>query len=116
MGDTTVVCGIKAEIAEPDMARPDEGFLGKITQLTNYLPLPSWGSRSAKQADVRRVSVPNIDLPALCSPKFKPGPPSDEAQTLSNWLNDLLVSYVPRLRTSPLTDTLILFQFPHIAP
>ncbi len=36
--------------------------------------------------------VPNIDLPALCSPKFKPGPPADEAQTMSNWLNDLIVS------------------------
>ena len=38
--------------------------------------------------------VPNIDLPAICSPRFKPGPPSDEAQTLSNWLNDMIVSSV----------------------
>jgi len=28
MGDTTMVCGIKAEVAEPDMVKPDEGFLG----------------------------------------------------------------------------------------
>ncbi|BEI85830.1 hypothetical protein CcaverHIS002_0601170 [Cutaneotrichosporon cavernicola] len=63
MGDTTVVCGVKAEVAEPCGSRPDEGFV-----------------------------VPNIDLPALCSPKFKPGPPADEAQTMSNWLNDLIVS------------------------
>ncbi|CAK9781848.1 ribosomal protein S5 domain 2-like protein [Cutaneotrichosporon oleaginosum] len=63
MGDTTMVCGVKAEVAEPSGSRPDEGFV-----------------------------VPNIDLPALCSPKFKPGPPADEAQTMSNWLNDLLVS------------------------
>ena len=28
LGDTTVVCGVKAEIAEPDLDAPDEGFLG----------------------------------------------------------------------------------------
>lgn len=37
--------------------------------------------------------VPNIDLPALCSSKFKPGPPSDEAQILSERLNDVLAGY-----------------------
>ena len=31
-------------------------------------------------------SVPNIDLPALCAPRFKPGPPSEEAQVLSDRL------------------------------
>lgn len=39
-------------------------------------------------------AVPNLDLPAICSPKFRPGPPSDEAQVLSDRLNDVLVSYV----------------------
>jgi exosome complex component RRP43 len=28
LGDTTIVCGVKAEIAEPDLERPTEGFLG----------------------------------------------------------------------------------------
>lgn len=28
MGETTVVCGVKAEIAEPELDREDEGFLG----------------------------------------------------------------------------------------
>ncbi|KAH8096594.1 ribosomal protein S5 domain 2-type protein [Cristinia sonorae] len=63
MGDTTVVCGVKAEIAEPELDRPEHGFL-----------------------------VPNIDLPAMCSPKFKPGPPSEEAQILSERLNEVLVA------------------------
>ncbi|KAF9476725.1 hypothetical protein BDN70DRAFT_882040 [Pholiota conissans] len=63
MGDTTVVCGIKAEIAEPELDRESEGFL-----------------------------VPNLDLPAMCSPKFKPGPPSEEAQVLSERLNQALVA------------------------
>ncbi|KAH9983796.1 ribosomal protein S5 domain 2-like protein [Russula compacta] len=57
LGHTTIVCGIKAEIAEPDLERPTEGFL-----------------------------VPNIDLPALCAPRFKPGPPSEDAQVLSDRL------------------------------
>ncbi|KAJ3997607.1 ribosomal protein S5 domain 2-type protein [Lentinula boryana] len=61
IGKTTVVCGIKAEICEPELDNPDEGFL-----------------------------VPNVDLPALCSPKFKPGPPTEEAQVLSERLNEAL--------------------------
>ncbi|EIN11028.1 hypothetical protein PUNSTDRAFT_142893 [Punctularia strigosozonata HHB-11173 SS5] len=61
LGDTTIVCGVKAEIAEPDLNSPSAGFL-----------------------------VPNIDLPAICSPKFKPGPPSEEAQVLSEKFNDIL--------------------------
>ncbi|EKM59904.1 uncharacterized protein PHACADRAFT_181840 [Phanerochaete carnosa HHB-10118-sp] len=63
LGDTTVVCGVKAEIAEPELDSPEDGFL-----------------------------VPNLDLPAICSPKFRPGPPSDEAQVLSDRLNETLVS------------------------
>lgn len=63
IGGTTIVCGVKAEIAEPELDTPDQGFL-----------------------------VPNIDLPAICSPKFKPGPPSEEAQVLSERLNAALVS------------------------
>jgi exosome complex component RRP43 len=63
MGDTTIVCGVKAEIAEPELDRPGEGYL-----------------------------VPNIDLPAICSPKFKSGPPAEEAQVLSDRLNDALIA------------------------
>ncbi|KAJ3553658.1 hypothetical protein NM688_g3493 [Phlebia brevispora] len=63
LGNTTVVCGVKAEIAEPELDKPEEGFL-----------------------------VPNLDLPAICSPKFKPGPPSEEAQVLSDRLNEILLS------------------------
>ncbi|KAJ7284965.1 ribosomal protein S5 domain 2-type protein [Mycena rebaudengoi] len=66
LGETTIVCGVKAEIAEPELDKPDEGFL-----------------------------VPNIDLPALCSPKFKPGPPTEEAQVLSDRLNEALASIIP---------------------
>ena len=47
--------------------------------------------------------VPNIDLPALCSPKFKPGPPSEEAQVLSEKLNEVLVACVLQSRVLDLT-------------
>ncbi|KAH8118854.1 ribosomal protein S5 domain 2-type protein [Phellopilus nigrolimitatus] len=63
LGDTTIVCGVKAEIAEPELDSPAIGFI-----------------------------VPNLDLPAICSPKFKPGPPVDEAQVLSERLYDALIS------------------------
>ncbi|KAL0569786.1 hypothetical protein V5O48_012178 [Marasmius crinis-equi] len=71
LGNTTIVCGVKAEIAEPELDRPNEGFL-----------------------------VPNIDLPAICSSKFKPGPPSEEAQILSERLNDVLVAIVDEMSSS----------------
>ena len=38
--------------------------------------------------------VPNLDLPAMCSPTFKPGPPSEKAQVLSDRLNQVLTTSV----------------------
>jgi exosome complex RNA-binding protein Rrp42 (RNase PH superfamily) len=29
MGETTIVCGIKAEVAEPNTSTPEEGFVGE---------------------------------------------------------------------------------------
>ncbi|KAI0340831.1 hypothetical protein BDW22DRAFT_1378258 [Trametopsis cervina] len=63
LGNTTIVCGVKAEIAEPELDSPDDGFI-----------------------------VPNLDLPAICSPRFKPGPPSEDAQVLSDRLNEVLIA------------------------
>ncbi|KAF6748991.1 ribosomal protein S5 domain 2-like protein [Ephemerocybe angulata] len=63
LGNTTVVCGVKAEIAEPELDAGARGFL-----------------------------VPNLDLPAMCSPRFKPGPPSEDAQVLSDRLTEALTS------------------------
>ncbi|KAL1738587.1 ribosomal protein S5 domain 2-type protein, partial [Schizophyllum fasciatum] len=54
----------KAEIAQPDLDSPENGFI-----------------------------VPNVDLPAICSPKFKPGPPTEEAQVLSDRLNEVLTAH-----------------------
>lgn len=84
-----MVCGIKAEIAEPLAETPRNGYIGAC-RLSSYV-----------RTSCLPASVPNIDLPALCSPTFKPGPPATEAQVYSNWLNDLLVSYVCHLFQRP---------------
>lgn len=83
LGDTTIVCGVKAEIAEPELDRPEDGFLGSHRVLLTY--------------DIgifKTLLVPNLDLPPICSPKFKPGPPPEEAQVLSDRLNEALLMCV----------------------
>jgi exosome complex RNA-binding protein Rrp42 (RNase PH superfamily) len=35
LGDTTIVCGIKAETAEPDWDRPNEGWLGAFSPINS---------------------------------------------------------------------------------
>ncbi|KAI8089210.1 Opa-interacting protein OIP2 [Halteromyces radiatus] len=60
LGGTTVVCGIKAEVCEPNLDLPDQGFL-----------------------------VPNVELSPLCSAKFRPGAPSEQAQVVSEIIHQL---------------------------
>ncbi|XP_014676214.1 PREDICTED: exosome complex component RRP43-like [Priapulus caudatus] len=60
-GGTTVVCGVKAELASP---RPDTPARGYV--------------------------VPNVELPALCAATLRPGPPTALAQTLSQAMADLI--------------------------
>ena len=62
-GNTTVVCGIKLELAKPTPENPNQGFI-----------------------------VPNVTLPAMCNPSFKSGPPSAEAQSLSAFVKEVLDS------------------------
>ncbi|CAD1474945.1 unnamed protein product, partial [Heterotrigona itama] len=61
IGNTTIVCGIKAELAAPKAESPEYGYV-----------------------------VPNIELPPLCSPKFRPGPPSDQAQVIVKLIENIL--------------------------
>ncbi|KAK9308239.1 hypothetical protein QLX08_001708 [Tetragonisca angustula] len=61
IGNTTIVCGIKAELAAPKAESPEYGYI-----------------------------VPNIELPPLCSPKFRPGPPSDQAQVVVKLIENIL--------------------------
>ncbi|XP_014601673.1 PREDICTED: exosome complex component RRP43-like [Polistes canadensis] len=63
IGNTTVICGIKAELSAPKAETPDKGFI-----------------------------IPNVELSPLCSPKFRPGPPSEEAQVISQLVEDILTN------------------------
>ncbi|XP_059060186.1 exosome complex component RRP43-like [Achroia grisella] len=60
-GNTTIVCGIKLELATPKAEEPNQGFI-----------------------------VTNVELPALCSTKNKPGPPSDHAQVTNYLVSDII--------------------------
>ncbi|KAG0308886.1 Exosome complex component RRP43 [Dissophora globulifera] len=61
MGGTTVVCGVKAEVAEPRLHAPDQGYL-----------------------------VPNVELSPICSSAFRPGAPSEQAQVVSEQVHRVL--------------------------
>jgi len=61
LGHTMVSCGITAELAVPPADNPNIGYF-----------------------------VPNVELPPLCSPEFRPGPPDDKAQILSQLVLDIV--------------------------
>ncbi|CAI8052779.1 Exosome complex component RRP43 [Geodia barretti] len=63
MGGTLVTCGVKAELSNPPVESGDCGYL-----------------------------VCNVDLPPLCSPRVTPGPPTPRGQSLSQHLQDTLIS------------------------
>ncbi|KAJ1969207.1 hypothetical protein IWQ62_000772 [Dispira parvispora] len=60
-GETMVVCGVKGEVAEPKVNTPNQGYL-----------------------------VPNVELSPMCSPQFRPGPPGELPQVLSQRLDQIL--------------------------
>jgi exosome complex component RRP43 len=80
IGDTTVVCGVRAEIllaSNVGRYRADKSFTPD-------------GYNEAKELD---LLVPNIELATGCSPAFLPGqPPSTLAQSLSTRIYSLLHS------------------------
>ncbi|XP_023661056.2 exosome complex component RRP43 isoform X2 [Paramormyrops kingsleyae] len=63
IGNTTVICGIKGELTCPPSDAPNKGYI-----------------------------VPNVDLPPLCSSRFRPGPPSEQAQVASQFIADVIDS------------------------
>ncbi|XP_060835616.1 exosome complex component RRP43-like isoform X1 [Rhopalosiphum padi] len=60
IGNTAVVCGIKAELGVPKSETPDIGYL-----------------------------LVNVELPSLCSKKIRPGIPCDEAMQITSFLNEV---------------------------
>lgn len=61
VGNATVICGGKAELAAPPVDAPDGRYV-----------------------------VPNVDLPLLCSSRFRTGPPGEEAQVTSQFIADVI--------------------------
>ncbi|KAI5739685.1 hypothetical protein M8J77_022185 [Diaphorina citri] len=61
IGKTSVICAIKAELTTPKPEAPKDGL----------------------------VCV-SVDLPPLCSSKYRPGPPSDDAQVATSFMNQLV--------------------------
>lgn len=61
MNKTVVLCGIKADLTNPTQDEPDKGFF-----------------------------VPNVTLTPVCSNKFQPGPPTEQAQVCSQIIMNLL--------------------------
>ncbi|GAB6027310.1 Exosome complex component RRP43 [Chamberlinius hualienensis] len=63
LGNTSVMCGIKAELATPKVNEPCKGFI-----------------------------VPNVELSPLCAAHFKPGPPGEQAQITSQQVVEIIES------------------------
>lgn len=78
LGDTAVVCGVQAEIL-----------------LASTIPDAPRNATDSETLAALNLLVPNVDLATGCSPAHLPGaggPPSTEAQTLSQRLLALLLS------------------------
>jgi len=60
-GNTTIICGIKAEVAPPLSEQPSKGFI-----------------------------VPNVTLPPMCSSQIKSGPPGEMAQAATQFIAELV--------------------------
>ncbi|KAJ1552300.1 hypothetical protein HK405_011857 [Cladochytrium tenue] len=66
-GDSTALCGIKAEVAVPPPDQPTLGYFGGTGV----------------------CELPNVDFPPLCSPKFRGGPPSEFTQSVSEFIHQV---------------------------
>lgn len=63
LDNTSVLCGVKADLTIPTSEEPNKGFL-----------------------------VPNVTLTPVCSSKFQPGPPGEQAQAYSRIIMDLVLN------------------------
>ena len=81
LGNTSVVCGITAELAEPTVENPGEGYIGTLSIY-------------------ECLQVPNVVLSPLSNPKHRSGPPSDQAQSLSSQILNLILATSSNLPSS----------------
>lgn len=57
----------------------------------DIIPFPIDSESTSKYPNDKMFPVPNIDLPPLCSPHFRPGPPSEQAQILNQFFADIIL-------------------------
>jgi exosome complex component RRP43 len=87
IGDTAVVCGVRAEIL---LVSEIANYRLKQTQSVSS-PVSEDGKEDYAEITNNNLLVPNIELSTGCSPNHLPGsPPSSEAQSLSQRLLSLL--------------------------
>jgi exosome complex component RRP43 len=105
IGDTAVVCGVRAEILP-------------VSEIANYRlkqtasasnSVSERGEEDSTEITNNNLLVPNIELSTGCSPNHLPGsPPSSEAQSLSQRLLSLLTAS----RLVPVSDLSIYYDPP----
>ncbi|XP_055100975.2 exosome complex component RRP43 isoform X1 [Symphalangus syndactylus] len=86
LGNTTVICGVKAEFAAPPTDAPDKGYVGKLNGFVILIQI----LLTPTDAPDKGYVVPNVDLPPLCSSRFRSGPPGEEAQVASQFIADVI--------------------------
>lgn len=73
----------------PTADAPDKGYIGKSEYIIitgPFVGLYSWIKFKLSVC----ASVPNVDLPPLCSSRFRPGPPGEQAQVASQFIADVI--------------------------
>lgn len=84
LGNTTVIAGVKAELG-PSASGITPGEAGSaLTYASVPIPKPS-----DKHHRCNQIAI-NVDLPPLCSPKFRGGRLPDEASVIAQRLNNLV--------------------------
>ncbi|XP_052036481.1 exosome complex component RRP43 isoform X1 [Apodemus sylvaticus] len=96
LGNTTVVCGVKAVgLLSLSLLCGSTAALGCYCYIPGFWPLlaPQPGQEFAAppvDAPDKGYVVPNVDLPPLCSSRFRTGPPGEEAQVTSQFIADVI--------------------------
>lgn len=91
LGDTIVIAGIKAEVLDTSDEVHDMDDNGNDDDVDSDIVNPT---ASLGPIERRRVVI-GVDLVPMASPKFKTGPPGEEAQVLSSRLMQSLDSCPP---------------------
>lgn len=84
LGNTTVIAGVKAELGPSASGITSGGAGSALTYASVPIPKPS-----DKHHRCNQVAI-NVDLPPLCSPKFRGGRLPDEASVIAQRLNNLV--------------------------